>query len=113
MGKLIAVFALILLVLASCAPGANTLSGQVRPDSEQSEPAGFFTGLWQGFIAPFTFLVSLFNKSVGIYEPFNNGGWYNFGFLFGLSIIFGGSGGAGKHYHGRRKKRVERDDYDE
>jgi hypothetical protein len=29
---------------------------------------------------------------VHIYEIHNNGGWYNFGFLLGVSIFFGGSG---------------------
>jgi hypothetical protein len=26
---------------------------------------------------------------VNIYEVHNNGNWYNFGFVFGLSIVFG------------------------
>ncbi len=49
---------------------------------------------WHGFISPFTFLISLFSDTVHIYEIHNNGGWYNFGFLLGASIIFGGSGGG-------------------
>jgi len=42
---------------------------------------------------PFTFIVSLFNPDVGIYEINNNGGWYNFGFVVGASAV-GGSGGS-------------------
>jgi hypothetical protein len=49
------------------------------------------------------FIISLFNDSVGIYEMHNNGGWYNFGFLLGASIIFGGSGGGA--CRGRRRRR--------
>jgi hypothetical protein len=41
-----------------------------------------------------TFIVSLFSDVAHVYEVHNNGGWYNFGFLLGVSIIFGGSGGG-------------------
>ena len=63
--------------------------------------------LWQGFIAPITFLVSLFNDSVGIYEVHNNGGWYDFGFLIGVSIFFSApaAGAGGRARSGRRRTR--------
>lgn len=54
--------------------------------------AGFWLGLWQGFIAPFVFVASLFKSNLGIYEVHNNGAWYNFGYLFGLACFFGGGG---------------------
>ena len=57
------------------------------------EPAGFWIGIWHGVIMPITFIVSLFNPDVGIYETNNNGGWYNFGFVIGATST-GGSGGA-------------------
>jgi hypothetical protein len=56
--------------------------------------AGFWLGLWHGLISPITFLVSLFNDHVSIYEVHNNGGWYNFGFMIGVSAIFGGGPGS-------------------
>jgi hypothetical protein len=55
----------------------------------EAKPAGFWAGFWHGNIAAITFVVSLFNKDVGIYETHNNGGWYNFGFLLGVSSLFG------------------------
>ena len=58
-----------------------------EPDAK---PAGFWAGLWHGTILPFTFLVSLFNSDVGLYETHNNGGWYNFGFILGASSSLGG-----------------------
>jgi len=41
-------------------------------------------------------------KAVGVYEVHNNGGWYDFGFVLGLSMIFGGSGGG--IIRGRRRR---------
>jgi hypothetical protein len=66
------------------------------PNSKYSvanvEAAGFWAGLWHGLILPITFIVSLFNNNVGIYEVNNNGGWYNFGFILGISSSFGNGG---------------------
>lgn len=83
-----------LLLLAGCAPGANELAQ--TPD-ELGTTAGFWKGLWHGFISMFTFIISLFSDKVSIYEVHNNGGWYDFGFLLGAMFFYGGSGGgAGK-----------------
>jgi hypothetical protein len=57
-----------------------------------ADAAGFWAGLWHGLICPITFLVSLFNANVRIYEPHNRGRWYDFGFICGASVAFGGSG---------------------
>ena len=82
--------AVVVLGLAACAPGANDSTGVGGPDV-----AGFWLGLWQGLISPITFLLSLFNPDVNIYEVHNNGGWYNFGFMLGVSAVFSGAGGGG------------------
>ncbi len=55
----------------------------------EAKPAGFWAGFWHGNIAAITFVVSLFNKNVSIYETNNNGGWYNLGFLLGVSSVSG------------------------
>jgi hypothetical protein len=81
-----------LILIAGCAAGPNDL--EKTPDAD-GEVAGFWLGLWQGIISPITFIVSLFSDNVHLYEVHNNGGWYNFGFLLGVSIIFGGCGGGG------------------
>ena len=47
-----------------------------------SAPAGFWRGLWHGFCAPFSFIGIMFGMDIGIYEVYNNGNWYNFGFLW-------------------------------
>ena len=86
---LVVLVLLLLSILAGCAPGANQSKGTA---SEPHVAAGFWLGLWQGFIAPFVFVASLFKSSLNIYEVHNNGAWYNFGYLFGLTCIFGGGG---------------------
>jgi hypothetical protein len=80
---------LLLLLLTACVPGPNNLKGTA---SDKDSVAGFWLGLWQGFIAPFVFLISLFKNGLNIYEVHNNGAWYNFGYLFGLMCFFGGGG---------------------
>ena len=57
-----------------------------------ARPAGFWAGLWHGIICPITFIVSLFNPGVRIYEVHNRGRLYDFGFLIGASGALGGGG---------------------
>lgn len=90
----------VILFLTACAAGPNELAHTVNPGGEI---AGFWMGLWHGIIAPVTFVISLFKGNVGIYELYNNGGWYNFGFVLGLMTIFGGSHGAGRKSGSRNK----------
>jgi hypothetical protein len=79
----------LVLLLAGCSAGVNPEVGSVP--AVVNQPAGFWLGLWHGFIAPVTFVISLFKDSVNVYEVHNSGNWYDFGFVFGLSMIFGGS----------------------
>ena len=78
-------------VFLACAPGGNPLAGE---GLAQQSPAGFFLGVWHGFIVVFSFIVSLFSDSVGVYEVHNTGWPYNLGYLFGIMMFFGGGGGA-------------------
>ena len=88
---IVVALALLVMMLAGCAPGPNELVG-----TNAGKAAGFWLGLWQGIIAPVTFIISLFNKNVQMYEVHNTGGWYNLGFLLGMSIILGGSGASAR-----------------
>jgi hypothetical protein len=85
----VVVVVLLLSILAGCAPGPNP---SAKMASGHSQIAGFWLGLWQGFIAPFVFVASLFKNDLNVYEVHNNGDWYNFGYLFGLACFFGGGG---------------------
>lgn len=49
------------------------------------QPVGFWYGLWHGMTAPIALFGSLFDDSIAIYAIYNNGGWYDFGFVLGLS----------------------------
>jgi hypothetical protein len=93
---LLVVVLLLLGIVAGCTAGPNQSKGTA---SEHGGVACFWTGLWQGFIAPFVFVASLFKNNLSIYEVHNNGAWYNFGYLFGLACFFGGGG------HGAARRR--------
>ena len=85
---------------AACAAGANAVAQANQPDA-----AGFWLGLWQGLISPITFLISLFNNDVNIYEVNNNGNWYNFGFMLGVAVVFSGPAGSSRAVPRRARSR--------
>ena len=80
--------------LAGCFPGTSTYSPR--------EPAGFFSGLWHGWIAPVSLIYGFFRPDVRIYEPYNTGWWYDLGFYI---AVIGGFGGIALS----RKKRKRHD----
>lgn len=58
--------------------------------NENELPAGFFTGIWHGWIAPVSLVFGLFNSDIRMYET-NNTGWaYDFGFYIAVIAGFGG-----------------------
>ena len=75
-----------MLLLGACAAGPNP--------SMDSNGAGFWLGLWHGIIIPVTFVISLFNDNVSIYDVHNNGNWYDFGFMLGIAGPFSGIAGG-------------------
>jgi len=68
-------------MLSGCVPG----DGRNTPE----EPAGFFWGIWHGWIAPISLILSLFNDSFSIYEVNNTGWWYDLGFYMAIISGFG------------------------
>ena len=90
--KNISIVAAILIILAgliswSCAPGPNAAE---KTANAEGLVAGFWLGLWHGLISPITFVISLFSKTIRMYEVHNNGGWYNFGFVLGAGLFLSG-----------------------
>jgi len=74
--------ALFLISLAGCFPGGGS--------NTPADPAGFFTGIWHGWIAPISLIVGIFDHPVRVYEPVNTGWWYDFGFYIAVISGFGG-----------------------
>ncbi len=98
--SLLGILFILMFIFTACAPGPNSF--EKTPDKE-GEIAGFFTGIWQGLIAPITFIISIFSDNVNFYETHNNGNWYNFGFVLGAGLFLsGGIFGKGKS---KKKKR--------
>ena len=85
--RLLVLLLAVLVLVAACTAGINPEIGNAPPDGDV---AGFFMGLWHGFIAPITFFISLFSDNVTIYEVHNNGNWYDFGFVLGAGLLFSG-----------------------
>ena len=74
------------LLATGCAAGAERFSA---PGA-----AGFWAGLWHGLICCVTFVISLFNDRVWIYQINNAGPLYDLGFVLGAALAFGGGCGS-------------------
>jgi hypothetical protein len=84
--KLAWAVACVSVVLVGCVAGDPMFTAEL--------PAGFFMGLWHGIISFVTLVIGIFYESVQVYEVENTGGWYDFGFLLGVSSIWGSHAGA-------------------
>ena len=76
------ILTIVLITMTGCIPGDGTYT--------TSDPAGFFWGIWHGWIAPVSLIVGLFNHSIRVYETINTGWWYDFGFYIAIISGFGG-----------------------
>jgi len=94
---------IMLAMLAGCAPGEVTEVEIPSVNLELSVPgpnplanttdangrvAGILMGIWHGIISPVTMVLSFVNPELQMYEVYNNGSQYNFGFLIGAAIVF-------------------------
>jgi hypothetical protein len=73
---------LLLFALTGCLPGDGTYT--------VSNTAGFFWGVWHGWVAPISLIVGFFDKNIRVYESINSGWWYDFGFYIAIISGFGG-----------------------
>jgi len=83
--KIIALSIVLIIVtfmLTGCIPG----NGKYR----EERPAGFLWGIWHGWIAPFSLVFGLIDKNIRVYEVYNTGWWYDFGFYMAIISGFGG-----------------------
>ena len=84
----------VLLLLAACARQIPEGVEHVRGTP------GFLWGLWHGFVFPFAWIGSLFDPDIAVYAVPNNGGWYDFGFFLGVTVLGGGS-----HFSSKKARR--------
>lgn len=92
MKKWIVVLMLASLLLCSCA-----WSEQFK---EGAKKANLIHGIWHGWIAPFSLVLSIFGDGIRMYES-NNTGWsYDIGFYM---AIIGGFGGLALSRKKRKK----------
>ena len=73
------------LLLSACASQIDATVSQAK------DVPGFWWGLWHGFIFPWSWIGSLFNPDIAVYAVPNRGGWYDFGFFLGITVLGGGS----------------------
>lgn len=86
--------AAILFVLISCLIFSSCAEVSHVQNCLSDKPYGFWSGLWHGIIAPLSFIGSLLSDKIAMYAINNNGAWYNFGFVLGAGILFGGGSKA-------------------
>jgi hypothetical protein len=73
---------LMLITMTGCIPGDGSYT--------MAHPAGFFWGIWHGWIAPISLIIGLFDHNIRIYETINTGWWYDLGFYAAIISGFGG-----------------------
>lgn len=71
-----------MLSLSGCVPGDGASNAQ--------HPAGFFWGIWHGWIAPVSLVIGFFKHHIRVYEVHNIGWWYDLGYYIAIISGFGG-----------------------
>jgi hypothetical protein len=72
----------LVVFVAACAGPNELLDTPMR----LSDVSGFWSALLHGFFLPFAFVGSLLTDGISIYDVHNTGGWYDFGFVIGISF---------------------------
>ncbi|MFK7697759.1 hypothetical protein [Paenibacillus sp. HJGM_3] len=70
------------LSLTGCVPGDGV--------NNSHHPAGFFWGIWHGWVAPVSLIIGIFKHQIRVYEIYNSGWWYDLGFYIAVISGFGG-----------------------
>ncbi|MFC7681743.1 hypothetical protein [Paenibacillus sp. GCM10028914] len=79
---MMAMLIMLMSLLTGCIPGDGSNNTQ--------DPAGFFMGVWHGWIAPISLIIGAFNDDIRLYETYNSGWWYDFGYYIAIISGFGG-----------------------
>ncbi|WP_442600506.1 hypothetical protein [Paenibacillus sp. KN14-4R] len=73
---------LLMCLLTGCVPGDGTNNAQNH--------AGFFWGIWHGWLAPISLIIGIFKNNIRLYETYNSGWWYDLGYYIAIISGFGG-----------------------
>jgi hypothetical protein len=92
---LLIIIAAMAFTLTSCIPGDGTYD---------AKPAGFFWGIWHGWISPISLIIGIFDHHIRVYEVSNTGWWYDFGFYMAVISGFGGLSLSRKHRKSKKNK---------
>jgi hypothetical protein len=82
-------------LLTGCMPGGGNYNA--------ASPAGFFSGIFHGWMAPVSLIIGLFDNTTRIYEPNNTGWFYDLGYYM---AIIGGFGGISLTRNKLKRKEV-------
>ena len=58
--------------------------------NNELDPAGFFSGIWHGWISLIALVIGFFSLDIRICEACNTGWWYEFGYYMAIITGFGG-----------------------
>lgn len=78
---LVCLASLLMILLSGCVPGDGSYTDENR--------AGFFWGIWHGWLAPVSLIIGIFNNQLRVYETLNTGWWYDLGFYMAIISGFG------------------------
>ena len=78
---LVCLASLLMILLSGCVPGDGSYTDENR--------AGFFLGIWHGWLAPVSLIMGIFNNQLRVYETLNTGWWYDLGFYMAIISGFG------------------------
>jgi hypothetical protein len=93
MTRILILSLLLILIVSACAGSDRFKEGGRR--------ANFLHGIWHGWIAPFSLILSFFGDGIRMYEPNNTGWTYDLGFYM---AVIGGLGGLALS---RKKKKKD------
>ena len=78
---LVCLASILMILMSGCVPGDGSYTDENR--------AGFFWGIWHGWLAPVSLIMGIVNNHLRVYEIHNTGWWYDLGFYMAIISGFG------------------------
>lgn len=84
MSKTLITFFLVFVLISSIFVPQQSSAFAEYGQYSSYEPAGFFSGIWHGLLAPWSLIARWFIDNLVMYAIPNTGWFYDFGFLVGI-----------------------------